>query len=76
MAERHQIEIIYRGRSCMGEWYVEDGKLHVISSLGSKSGPAVGRNPRALSLPSELAAQMLWDLARAADPKRPFFDWR
>jgi hypothetical protein len=76
MAERHQFEITYRGRCCTGEWYVEDGELHVISPLGSKSGPAVAMRGRSVSLPSELAAQMLWELARAADPKRPFFDWR
>ncbi len=75
MPDRHQIETTYRGQRCVGEWYIEDAVLHVTSSLGSRSGP-VATGGKFVSLPSELAQQMLWDLARANDPKRPFFYWR
>jgi hypothetical protein len=75
MTERRSIQITYRRQTYSGQWWIEGNLLHVTSSIGSKSGPSV-KVGRALSVPSELAAQMLWDLARANDPKRPLFYWR
>ena len=76
MLERHTVEVTYRGQVHSGEWHVEEGQLHLTSSLGSKSGPAVVFAGRVISLPSDIAKRMLWDLARAGDPKRSFFFWR
>lgn len=75
MAERHVVETTYRGRNCVGQWWVEDGQLHVENELGSLSGSPVGHNPRMFALPSEVAAKLLWQLLRQQDPNPSFFDW-
>jgi hypothetical protein len=74
MTEPRPVEITYRGRSYTGEWRIEGAMLHLSSSLGSMTGPAV--RLRSITPPSEIAKRMLWDLARANDPKPPFFSWR
>jgi hypothetical protein len=70
--ERHAVQTTYRGQIVSGEWYVEDGQLHVVSPLGRSSGPAVSAS-RTIVLPSVLAQRMLWRMAKQADPKKPFF---
>lgn len=75
MAERHPVETTYRGKRCVGEWWVEGGLLHVQNEAGAVSGSPVGPNPRAIALPSEAAEKLLRQLLRKQDPKRPFFDW-
>ena len=75
MVQRYLVETVYRGRTCKGEWYVEDGLLHVTSTYGYKTGP-VATGERFISLPSEIAKQMLWELVKSRDPKPPFFTWR
>jgi len=75
MSQRHAIEITYRGQRYSGEWYVEGAEVHVICAHGSKSGPAAVPS-RVVSLPSELAAEIFWQLMRENDPKRPLFYWR
>jgi hypothetical protein len=75
MTERHLVETAYRGERCLGQWWVEDGQLHVENEFGSLSGSPVGRNPRAIALPSEAAERLLWQLLRKQDPNRPFFSW-
>jgi hypothetical protein len=74
MTQRHPIEIIYRGERLAGEWYVENGSLHVTSVHGRMSGAATGCGS-VIASPSVMAKGMLWKLARAADPKRSFWDW-
>lgn len=83
MAERHPVETTYKGKRYSGEWWVEDGLLHVRSEFGSASGPLYGsgaarpRRPAPqMPLPSDTAEGMLWDLLRKRDPKRLFFYWR
>lgn len=71
MSERHDIETTYRGKRIVGQWYIEGGQLHVVSPLGRKSGPLVVGH----SLPSELAVNLLWEIARKADPRRRLFYW-
>jgi hypothetical protein len=75
MVQRHPFEITYRGQTYAGEWRVEDGQVHVTSRLGSVSAPVVTLMDRMIPLPSNRAKSMLWKLARANDPKRPFFYW-
>lgn len=75
MSQRHPIEITYRGKSYRGEWYVEGVLLHVVCEHGSKSG-AVAVMSNSISMPSELAAELFWQLMREKDPKRPFLYWR
>lgn len=72
---RRTVETIYRGKRVVGEWWVEDGELHVSSPLGGKHWSA-GRLASVGTLPSEAAEGLLWEVAREADPKRPFFYWR
>jgi hypothetical protein len=72
---RRGVETVYRGKRVVGEWWVEDGELHVSSMLGDKHWSA-GRLAAVGTLPSEAAVGLLWEVARAADPKRPFFYWR
>jgi hypothetical protein len=74
MPERHPVQANYRGKVYWGEWYVENAQVHLDCELGHSScSVATGRS---IQLPSEKAAQMLWKLARAADPKPPLFYWR
>ena len=75
MSERRPVEVKYRGQVVYGEWYVEGGSLHVASPLGALSGP-VARVGYIIAPPSELAKELLWKIARKADPKRPLFYWR
>jgi hypothetical protein len=75
VAERHAVETIYRGRRVAGEWFVEDGRVHVTSDLGNES-VSLGGNGRSTILPSETAERLLWQMARKADPKRSIFFWR
>ena len=75
MAQRYLVETEYRGRTCRGEWYVEDGLLHVTSTYGYKSGPVAWRG-KFITTPADIAKHMLWELAKAKDPKPPFFYWR
>lgn len=76
MVQRYPFEITYRGQIHTGEWRVEDGQVHVTSRLGSISAPVVTPFGRIVSLPSDRAKGLLWKLARANDPKRPFWYWR
>lgn len=73
-AVRRTVETRYRGRRIDGEWFVEDGELHIVSSFGTMSQP-VGPLAIGASLPSEAAKLLLWQLAREADPHRPFLYW-
>lgn len=72
---RRMLETVYRGERIVGEWWVEGGKVHVTSALGSRASPAAVAS-RHVVMPSDIAEGMLWALAREADPKRPFFYWR
>jgi len=75
MTQRQRVEITYRGKVHSGEWCLRGGRLHLVSSLGTASAPTVNIGfPN--SSPSGIAEGLLWDLARRADPKRPFFFWR
>ena len=73
MAERHAIQAAYRGAVYSGEWFVEGGVVHLVSALGRKQAPFVGG--RSFSVPSDVAARLLRELAREHDPKRRFFDF-
>jgi len=74
MGERHRVETTYRGQRLVGKWYLEGGQLHVATAFGRRSG-ALSMGGAMVSLPSELAAQLLWQIAREADSGRPFFYW-
>jgi hypothetical protein len=76
MGERHYVEADYRGRRVEGEWYIEDGELHVVSVLGRDSSPAGTMGGRIMQLPSERAVKILQRIARAADPNPSFFYWK
>lgn len=70
--QRRPVETVYRGKRYAGEWYVQDGQVHLVSPEGRASGPAVTwAFPR--SSPAGRAEDMLWRMMRAKDPKRPFF---
>ena len=74
MAEIHAVSITYRGRRCDGEWYVQDGLLHVRCPYGETSGPPIGGG-RSISTPAERAQRMLWRLVRDADPHKSIMDF-
>lgn len=74
-AERHLVETSYRGQRYCGQWWIEDGQLHVENEFGSLTGSPVGPNPRTVAFPPEAAAKLLWRLVRKQDLKRPFFGW-
>lgn len=75
MPELRLVEVKYRGQTVRGEWYVGGGSIHVTSNLGNLSG-VVARPGTVIASPSQIAEQLLWKIARKADPKRPFFFWR
>lgn len=58
-----------------GRWRVAGGFLEVSSAFGcaKQSAGALALNG---VLPKEAAERLLWDIARKADPKRPFFYWK
>jgi hypothetical protein len=72
MPQRHPVETLYRGERYVGEWYIEDGQLHLVSPHGRMSGPAVTLSYPSSS-PAGRAEGMLWRLMRSKDPKPPFF---
>ena len=75
MPELRPVEVKYRNQMVRGEWYVVGGCVHVTSTLGNLSG-AVARPSMTIVSPSQIAARLLWKIARKADPRRPFFFWR
>jgi hypothetical protein len=66
------VETVYRGKRYVGEWYIQDGQLHLVSPEGRASGPAVTLSFPGSS-PAGRAEGMLWRMMRAKDPNRPFF---
>lgn len=81
MSERHSVQTTYRGKVYSAEWYVEGSTVRLSSPLGDASSPIAGPGRilvpwQHMPLPSQIAAELLWRLARAADPKKPWFYWR
>lgn len=74
MTEPRTIEINYRGQRYSGQWWIDGATLHVTSAIGSAADPLFsGGRGGGITPPLAKAKGMLWDFARANDPKRPFF---
>lgn len=72
--QRRAVEVTYRGDRYQGEWFVRDGRVHVLGYHGSASAPAAAPG-MLISMPSSIAEGLLWQILREADPDRPFFYW-
>lgn len=73
-SDHRPVQTTYRGKVYAGEWYVDGGMIHVTCSFGRGAAP-VATPGHIVSLPSEIAQGILWNLAKEADPKKPFFSW-